>query len=214
MAAPLGLRPETTEGRGRQTTWIGQAPPPVGRSNGTLQRQPAWRARGVSARRTTRPLRPHPAAGGRESGVRESGVRDQGNGRDRTKTAAMLPSPQPSPAATSALLTGDRVAGEGASAAVPRGMDGGELRVPRRAGIRRVPRPPCGGRGWPIGRVRGLTVRSMTDVRETNPGWRRGADLCVRSAGHSSEKTVPMGRLKPWIGLLLALGIQPKTPFE
>ena len=41
-----------------------------------------------------------------------------------------------------------------------------------------------------------------------------GADLCVRSAGHSSEKTVPMGRLKPWIGLLLALGIQRKTPFE
>lgn len=47
-------------------------------------------------------------------------------------------------------------------------------RVPRRAGNRRVPRPPCGGRGWPIGRVRGETARPMTDVRETNPRWRGG----------------------------------------
>jgi len=38
--------------------------------------------------------------------------------------------------------------------------------------------PPCGGRGWPTGRVRGLTVQPMTDVRETNPGWRGGGPLC------------------------------------
>ena len=60
VSAPLGLGPQTTERWGRQTTWIGQAPPAAGRSNRTLQRQPVGRARGVSPRQTTRPCRPHP----------------------------------------------------------------------------------------------------------------------------------------------------------
>ena len=93
-----------------------------GRSNRTLHRQPAWRARGVSPRRTTRLLRPHPAAGGRESGARESGGRDQRSGRDSTKKVALSPSPQPSPAGEGALFGVSRFAGEGARAAVAAGV--------------------------------------------------------------------------------------------
>ena len=122
VSAPLGLGLQTTERRGRQTTWIGQAPP-AGRA---FESDPAAATRWACARCVTPQNR-----------------------------AAMWPSPRPSPAATWALLTGDRLAGEGAMRG---GAAGRGPRVTRACAEARWlpagPSPP-GGRGWPRGRVRG-----------------------------------------------------------
>jgi len=81
VSAPLGLGPETTERRGRQTTWIGSGPS----CRGASESDPAAATRWACARCVTP--------------------------RNR---ADLSPSLRPSPAATWALLTGGRFAGEGA----------------------------------------------------------------------------------------------------